>query len=52
MTLELCLQAIWYTVAEADTAVAVGGGEVPVLADPAGAGSGRAGHGGRGRRGV
>src|SRR4030095_8593271 len=35
MTLELGLQAtFWYTVAEADTAVAVGSGEVPVLATP------------------
>jgi fluoroacetyl-CoA thioesterase len=35
MTLELGLQATFrYTVAEADTAVAVGSGEVPVLATP------------------
>jgi predicted thioesterase len=35
MTLEPGLQAaFWYTVAEADTAVAVGSGEMPVLATP------------------
>jgi hypothetical protein len=35
MTLEEGLQpAFWYTVTEADTAAALGSGEVPVLATP------------------
>jgi fluoroacetyl-CoA thioesterase len=52
MTLEPGLEAAFgYTVTEADTAAAVGSGEVPVLATPGcSARPGRAGHRGHGRR--
>ena len=48
MMLEAGLAAFRYTMTGADTAAAVGGGELPVLATPAGARPGRAGHRGRG----